>query len=96
MMQSKSLWIGWFGAVAAATAMAGCATHQESPHRHPSPDGAAAQGAGMMEASAMCDKHRKMMNGKSPEEKKAMTDAHMKAMSPDMQKKHSAMMEKCQ
>lgn len=96
-MQSKSRWISWFGAVAAATAIAGCATSPESQHRHPSPDGAAAaQGGGMMEASAMCDKHKKMMSGKSPEEVKAMKEAHMKAMSPDMQKKHAAMMEKCQ
>jgi fatty-acid desaturase len=109
-MKSKSKFVTWFAAVVAAMAMAGCATTQEAEHSQHHPDTSTAQPAGMMpsgvpgdqmammdmkDMKAMCDMHKKMMSGKTPEEQKAMMDERMKSMSPEMMKKHMAMMQEC-
>lgn len=49
----------------------------------------------MKDMKAMCEMHKKMMSGKSPEEQKAMMDERTKSMSPEMMKKHMAMMQEC-
>jgi hypothetical protein len=106
-MKSKTRFATWFAAIFAAMAMAGCATSQDAEHSQHHPDTSTAQTAGMMspggqmpmmdmkDMKAMCDMHKKMMSGKTPEEQKAMMDEHMKSMSPEMMKKHKAMMEEC-
>ncbi|NRR28929.1 hypothetical protein HSX11_01910 [Oxalobacteraceae bacterium] len=95
-------------ALAAAIALAGCVTSQ--PPGHPShhsskaeaqpsatmEGGGAGARMGMMDKTAMCEKHKKMMSGKTPDEQKAMLEERMKSMPPEMKEKHLAMMrEKC-
>ena len=106
-MKSKFKFATLVAAIVAAMAMAGCATSQDAEHSQHYPVTSTAQPAGMMSPSAsgdqmammdmktMCDMHKKMMSAKTPEEQKAMMDERMKSMSPEMMKKHMAMMEKC-
>jgi hypothetical protein len=71
--------------------LAGCATNMPAAH----------QGAGdpmMMSATdlaAMCEMHKEMMSGKTPEQHQEMMGRHMKAMSPQMQQHMHAMMQRC-
>jgi hypothetical protein len=109
-MKSKFKFASWFAAIAAAMVMAGCATSGDTAHGGHHPDTSSAQAAGMMspgassdqmammdmkDLQAMCDMHKKMMSGKTPNEQMAIMDDRMKSMSPEMKKKHMAMMEKC-
>jgi len=109
-MKPKSKFATWFAAIVAALVMAGCAMTQEAEHSQHHPDASPAQPSGMMSSGApseqmammdmkdmkaMCDMHKKMMSGKTPEEQKAMMDERMKSMSPEMMKKHKAMTEEC-
>lgn len=109
-MKSKFKCASWFAAIVAAMAMTACATSQDAAHSGHHPETSSAQPAAMMPQSAsgdqmammdmkdmqaMCDMHKKMMSGKTPNEKMAMMDERMKSMSPEMKKKHMAMMEKC-
>ncbi|WP_426176890.1 hypothetical protein [Massilia sp. TWR1-2-2] len=109
-MKSKFKFATWFAAIFAAMAMAGCATSQDTAQSGLHSDTSNAQHAGMMshgapgdqmammdmkDMKAMCDMHKKMMTGKTPDEQKAMMNERMKSMSPEMMKKHMAMMEQC-
>jgi hypothetical protein len=106
-MKSKSKFVTWFAAIVAAMAIAGCATTREAEHSQHHPDATTAPTAGMMspgasggqmammDMKAMCDMHKKMMSGKTPEEQKAMMDERRKSMSPEMMKKQMAMMQEC-
>ena len=109
-MKSKFRFATWFAAIVAATSIAGCATSQDAKHTEHHPDTTAAPMAGMMspgatggqmammdmkDMKAMCDMHKKMMSGKTPEEQKAMMDERMKSMSSEMMSKHMAMMQQC-
>lgn len=109
-MKSKFKFATWFAAIVAATVMAGCATSEDAKHSEHNPDTTTAPTAGMIppgalggqmammdmkDMKAMCDMHKKMMSGKTPEEQKAMMDERMKSMSPEMMKKHMAMMQEC-
>jgi hypothetical protein len=90
-----------------AVALTGCASNQGAQHKGHTSDAATSKApesmggvpAGnqlsMMDMKTMCDRHTRMMSGKTPDEKKMMLDQHMKAMSPEMRQKHMAMMEKC-
>lgn len=59
--------------------------------------GAGSMGKGMMmsdaEMKSMCEMHEKMMDAKTPEERKSMMTEHMKKMSPEAMKKHMEMMQ---
>jgi hypothetical protein len=68
-------------------ALTGCATpaHKEGAHAQ----------SGHMDMQAMCEKHRKMMAGKSTAEQQAMTQEHMKTMAPDMRQRMEAMHAQC-
>ena len=109
-MKSKFKFATWFAAIFAALAMTGCATSQDTAHSGHHPDTSTTPPAGMMsqgapgdemammdmkDMKAMCDMHKKMMSGKTPEEQKAMMNERMKSMSSEMMKKHMAMMEQC-
>jgi hypothetical protein len=109
-MKSKFKFASWFAAIVAAMAMTGCATSQDPAHSEHHPDTSSAQPARIMSQSApgdqmammdmkdmkaMCDMHKKMMTGKTPDEQKTMMDERMKSMSPELMNKHMAMMEKC-
>lgn len=51
---------------------------------------------GQMDMNSMCTMHHNMMAKKTPEERDAMMNEHMKSMSPEMRRKHMAMMDdKC-
>ena len=51
---------------------------------------------GSMDMKSMCDMHKNLMATKTPAEREAMMDQRMKSMSPEMRRKHMAMMdEKC-
>jgi hypothetical protein len=94
-------------AIATAMTIAGCATSQPPEHSLHHPGTTSPQTAGMMspgesgeqmsmmDMKSMCEMHKKMMDAKTPEERKATMDDRMKSMSPEMMKKHMAMMEKC-
>ena len=84
-----------------AGVLAGCATAQSPVHKSP-PSPAEANRSGISpgampmmggDMAAMCDMHGKMMNAKTPEERRAFMAEQMKTMSPDMMKKHMAMMQ---
>lgn len=64
-----------------------------------SPSGARGQMAMMdmkdMDMKSMCEMHKKMTSTKTSEELKAMMEERMKSMSPEMMKKHMAMMQQC-
>lgn len=109
-MTIKSRIPALFAAIVASMALAGCATTTENArHRQHHPAAASASTTataspgmhhGQMEMmmhdpKAMCEMHKKMMSGKTPEEQKAMMDERMKSMSPEMMKKHHAMMAEC-
>ena len=78
-------------ALAAASGLAACTTPREPMMSH-------GQQMPMMNKAQMCDMHRSMMAGKSPEEQQAMMESHMKAMhgsvDPQMVTQHRQMMEK--
>lgn len=106
-MKSKFKFATLAAAIVAAMTMAGCATSQDAAHSEHHPDTTTAPTAGMMmpggqmammdmkDMKAMCDMHKKMMSGKTPEEQKAMMDERMKSMPPEMMKKQMAMMQEC-
>ncbi len=109
-MKSTFRFATWFAAIFAAMAMAGCATSQDTAHSGLHPETSSAQPAGMMshgapgelmpmmdmkDMKAMCNMHKNMMSGKTPDEQRAMMNERMKSMSPEMMKKHMAMMEQC-
>src|SRR5690606_30805442 len=84
-----------------AGVLAGCATAQSQDHKAP-PAPADANRSGMSsgampmmggDMAAMCDMHAKMMSAKTPEERRAFMAEHMQTMSPDMMKRHMAMMQ---
>lgn len=95
-----------FPAILLGLALTGCASSQDTQHKEHQATaetstasgsyggGATGDEMSMMDMKTMCDKHNKMMSGKTPEEKKSM-DAHMEKMSPEKRQKHMAMMEKC-
>lgn len=71
--------------LASSAILAGCATPRHDEQH---------QGA-MMDAQAMCDMHKKMTAGKTPQERQAMMDEHMKSMTPEMQQRMQAMHAQC-
>ncbi len=71
-----------------AVALAGCAAAPEKGEAH------AHASTGTSDPQAMCERHRKMMSGKSPAELQAM-QAHMETMKPEMRQKMQAMHENC-
>lgn len=95
-MKSKCSFARLFGVLVAAVFLAGCATKQDAEHseHHPATDASGAQMAAM-DMKVMCDMHKKMMSTKTPAERQVMMDEHAKSMSPEMMKKHMAVMEKC-
>lgn len=79
-----------------ASALAGCASspHADREAGMASGKGMSGDGCGdKMSMQQMCDMHRQMMNGKSPEERQKMMDEMMPGMSPDMQQMHMRMMQ---
>jgi hypothetical protein len=66
--------------------LAGCAMH--SARDRPMP-------MSSMDMAAMCDMHKEMMSGKTPEQRQAMMAKHMKAMSPETQQHMQMMMQQC-
>lgn len=109
-MKSVVLKAEMFAVALAIAALAGCATRQDVQHtqHHPntitsqaptatsSGSGSADDKMRMMDMKAMCGMHQKMMNARTPEERRAMMEESMKGMSPEMQQKHMDMMqEKC-
>lgn len=72
--------------LASSALLASCAAPRHDPGQH--------QGA-MMDAKAMCEMHKGMMAGKTPQERQAMMDEHMKSMSPEMRQRMQAMHAQC-
>lgn len=80
-----------------AALLAGCAAGPQDAvgHHH---GGAMDHGHGhgsMMDMNAMCDMHRQMMGGKTPQERQALIDEHMKSMPPEMREHVRLMDEQC-
>jgi hypothetical protein len=104
-MKSIFPFAGPIVAVFVVLALTGCATVQDAQHQQHHPESATSQAPGamssgpsdmpmgMMDMKAMCDMHEKMMNAKTPEERRAMMDERMKNMSPEMMQKHMEMMQ---
>lgn len=69
--------------------LAGCAAGPQKMDAH------SHAGMGAMDMPAMCEKHKKMMSGKTAAEQQAMMQEHMKSMSPEMHQRMQAMHEKC-
>lgn len=91
-------------AVTLSLGLTGCATSPTDQHKGHHPDGAASGQAKMgamsgsmpmtgMESNTM-ETCTRMMNAKTPDERKAMMDEHMKSMSPEMREKCMEMMRK--
>ena len=70
--------------------LAGCAADMHSAHHGNGPVPMSS-----MDMTAMCDMHKEMMSGKTPEQRQAMMAKHMKAMSADMQQHMRMMMQQC-
>ncbi len=71
-----------------AGALVGCAAPQKSSdHAHES--------MGMMDMQSMCERHKKMMSGKSTAEQQAMMQEHMNSMTPEMRQRMQTMHEQC-
>lgn len=70
--------------------LAGCAADMRS-----APRGSGPMPMSSMDMTAMCDMHKEMMSGKTPEQRQAMMAKHMKAMSPEMQQHMQMMMQQC-
>lgn len=109
-MKSVLSTVGMFAVALTIAVLTGCATRQDVQHKQHHPDTTTSQatdamssGSGsaddkmrMMDTKAMCDMHQKMMNARTPEERRAMMDERMKGMSPEMRQQHMDMMqEKC-
>lgn len=109
-MKSTSAFVTWFAVIVAAMAVAGCATPQEAEHNQHHPGTTTAPTAGvtspgapagpvammdMKDVKAMCEMHKKMMSGKTPEQQRAMMDERMTSMSPEMMSRHMAIMQEC-
>ncbi len=73
-------------ALVSSALLAGCAAPRHDHGQH--------QGA-MMDATAMCEMHKSMMAGKTPQERQAMMDEHMKSTSPEMRQRMQAMHAQC-
>lgn len=87
--------------LAAASALAflgGCASTASGPHAH---GGAGANTPAMgsqmesMDMQVMCERHKKMMAGRTPQEQQAMMQEHMKGMSAEMRARMESMMKQC-
>jgi hypothetical protein len=67
--------------------LAGCAApaHKDGAHAH----------SGNMDMQAMCERHKKMMAGRSTAEHEAMRQEHMKTMAPEMRQRMEAMYAQC-
>lgn len=110
-MKSKPEFAVQFAAIVAAILIVGCTTTQDAEYGQRHSDNSTAQPMGMMgsgpgrqrgmtdmadmDMKSMCEMHSKMMSGKTPEEQKAMMDQRIKSMSPEMMKRHMAMMQEC-
>jgi hypothetical protein len=86
-MKAKRLLFAVAPAVLLATLLAGCATGPHDPMAH--------DHGSMMDMKAMCDMHRQMMVGNTPQERQAIIDEHMKSMSPQMRQHMRMMDEQC-
>lgn len=78
--------------------LAGCAsTGSGSQQRGSTAAAASGMGSQMesMDMQAMCERHKKMMAGRSPQEQQAMMQEQMKAMSPEMRQRMETMMQQC-
>jgi hypothetical protein len=73
-----------------AAVLAGCAAAPANGEAH---DHAAMTGG--MDMQSHCEKHKKMMSGKSTAEQQAMMQEHMKSMAPEMRQRMQAMHEQC-
>ena len=71
-----------------ASALAGCAApHKTEGHVHSKME--------PMDMQSRCERHKKMMAGKSPAEQQTMMQEHMKSMAPEMRERMQAMHEQC-
>ena len=70
--------------------LAGCAADMHSAHHGNGP-----MAMSSTDMTAMCDMHKEMMSGKTPEQRQAMMAKHMNAMSADMQRHMHMMMQQC-
>lgn len=78
--------------------LGGCASMASESHRQGRTAGApSGMGAQMesMDMQAMCERHKQMMAGRSPQEQQAMMQEQMKAMSPEMRQRMHTMMQQC-
>jgi uncharacterized protein YceK len=83
-------------AVAALVFLGGCAS--TAPHaQHSGSAGTPRMGSQMesMDMQAMCERHKKMMAGRTPQEQQAMVQEHMKGMSAEMRARMESMMKQC-
>lgn len=72
-----------------AATLAGCATDAHHSDSHPP------AGMAMADMQTMCEKHKKMMSGKSAAEQRTMMHEDMKSMTPEMRQRMQAMQEHC-
>lgn len=70
--------------------LAGCAANMQT-----APQSGGPMPMSAMDMTAMCDMHKEMMGGKTPEQRQAMMAKHMKSMSPEMQQHMQMMMQQC-
>jgi hypothetical protein len=70
--------------------LAGCAASMQS-----APQSGGPMPMSAMDMTAMCDMHKEMMSGKTPQQRQEMMAKHMKSMSPQMQQQMQTMMQQC-
>ena len=71
--------------------LAGCAANMHTAHH----EGGGSMPMSAMDMTAMCDMHKEMMSGKTPEQRQAMMAKHMKSMSSEMQQHMQMLMQQC-
>src|SRR5687768_14812181 len=71
---SKSLLAGLLAPAVLLAACASASDRHSHEHRH----------SAMGDPQAMCEMHKKMMAGMTPEQRQAMMNEHMKTMTPEM------------
>lgn len=86
----------FLAAASALVVLSGCAGMGPGLHSRGA-GGSSGMGSPMepMDMQSMCERHKKMMAGRSPQEQQAMMQEQMKSMSPERRQRMEAMMQQC-
>jgi hypothetical protein len=71
--------------------LVGCAANMHAAHHQ----GGEPMHMSAKDMTAMCDMHKEMMSGKTPQQRQEMMARHMKSMSQEMRQHMQMMMQQC-